>query len=131
MRISKPGFGIILSILIVGIPFYFFITYLLQAPWGNADINTSVQSLVDDLSRKATEFHKIRLGHRLASDNTLHDSSWKGYFDYDATIDGAPSKVRITWVEVLGVNTITKIERIDIDAGPTTIWDRSPNGSAK
>lgn len=125
------GIGIVLAIIVVGIPIYFFATSLVQAPWGHDDIDSSVQRLVDDLSRKAMISRKITLGRRVTSDDTLHDSSWSGYFVYDCTLDGAPARVRITWIEVLGVNTVTKIERVDGDVGSMTIWDKSSNGTSR
>ena len=128
--ISKPGWGIIVAIIIVGIPIYGFATWFVQAPWGKADIDDSVRQMIIQVAAKSRDLPRIILDRRLSADDTLHNSTWRGKFLYNGTVNGKPAKLRITWEEVVGINTITSIEELDDDSRSTMIWTTTgPNQS--
>jgi hypothetical protein len=128
--ISKPGWGIIVAIIIVGIPIYCFSTWLIHAPWGKADIDDSVRQMIVQVAAKSRDFPRIILDRRLSADDTLHNSTWRGKFVYNGTVNGNPAKLRIMWEEIVGINTITSIEKLNDDSRSTMIWTTiGPNQS--
>ena len=126
---QRPGWGLIVAILIVGAPIYFGAKYLIQAPWGKLDINEEIERQLHVVASKNLALPKIVLGRRLADDGHL-TSSWYGSFDYEATVEGRATKVRISWKEIQGLNVVTRIEELVEDSAPKLIWgQRDPRAS--
>jgi hypothetical protein len=128
---SRRAMGIILAIILTGIPIYYYVTTMIQAPWGKADIDMSIKDMIHSVEKTSPSLPKIVLGDRLRSHNSMHGSAWSGFFDYEATVGGAPTRLRISWEELIGINTITKIEGLSDDSPSSTIWSRSNNAPSR